>query len=130
MDDSPSSADIVRAYFASFDARDPDAIAAFVTDDFVNEHTSALGAGCVGRDTYRERLDGFLDSMPGLHYEIEQLVEEGDSVAVFYTMTGRWQGEQPFTIRGAQRLRVTDGLIAERTDYWDSTTFLNQVESS
>ena len=27
---------------------DPEAVAAFVTDDFINEHTAALGSGCVG----------------------------------------------------------------------------------
>ncbi len=131
MSDTPSSqAEFVRSYFAAFDSADPDQIAAHVSPDFTNDHTAALGSGCVGRDAYRERLPGFLASMPGLHYEVETLVHQGDAVAVFYTMTGRWQGEHEFEIRGAQHLALRDGLIAERTDYWDSAVFLGQVDEA
>lgn len=129
MTSSSSSPDaIVRSYFAAFDGRDPDAIADHVSDDFVNEHTAALGSGCTGRDAYLERLPGFLASMPGLHYELDHVVADGGSVAVFYTMTGRWQGTAPFTMRGAQCLCVEAGLITSRTDYWDSAAFLAQVD--
>ena len=64
--------EVARSYLASFADRDPDAIAAHVSDDFVNEHTAALGSSCEGRDEYLRRLPGFLDSMPGLRYEIER----------------------------------------------------------
>lgn len=121
-------ADLVRSYLASFDTCDPDHIASHVADEFRNRHTSALGSGCDGKVAYRERLPDFLASMPGLHYEVEQLITEGDQVAAFYTMTARWQGETPFTVRGIQRLHVLDGQIAERTDYWDSAVFLAQVD--
>lgn len=129
MTEGPSSpAEVARAYMAAFDGRDPHTIAGFVADDFVNIHTAALGEGCEGRTTYRTRLESFLASMPDLHYEVDDLVADGDHVAVFYTMTGRWQGEHPFSIRGAQHLVVRDGLIEQRTDYWDSAAFLAQVE--
>jgi len=130
IDSSSSPANLARSYFAAFEGRDPDAIAAHVTDDFVNDHTAALGSGCVGRNEYRSRLPGFLESMPGLRYAIESLIADGDHVAVFYTMTGRFQGDAPFSVRGAQRLRIRDGLIAERTDYWDSAGFLLQVDDA
>ncbi len=130
IDSSSSQAQVARSYFAAFDGRDPDAIAAHVTDDFVNDHTAALGSGCVGREEYRSRLPGFLDSMPGLHYEIDSVVADRDAVAVFYTMTGRFQGKAPFSVRGAQLLRIRDGLVAARTDYWDSAGFLLQVDDA
>ena len=44
-----------------------------VTEDFVNEHTAALGAGSVGRDEYAARVPAFLVSMPGLRYEVEAI---------------------------------------------------------
>ncbi len=127
-DSSSSPTDVVRSYFAAFDGRDADSIAAHVTEDFVNEHTAALGSGCVGRDEYRQRLPGFLDSMPDLHYELESVLADDADVAVFYTMTGRFQGEAPFSVRGAQRVEVREGLVAKRTDYWDSAAFLIQVD--
>ena len=131
MTDVASNPSVVaRAYLAAFDERDPETIAGFVSDGFVNEHTAALGRGCVGRASYLERLPGFLSDMQDLHYEIERMVVEGADVAVFYTMSGRFRGDRPFEIRGMQRLRVEDGLIAERTDYWDSAAFLVQVDDA
>ncbi len=122
---------VVRAYLASFAGRDPDVIASFVAPDFVNEHSAGLGSGCRGRDVYRERLEGFLHDMQGLTYSIEHLVHDvtRSEVAAFYTMSARWQGNAPFSIQGAQRLVIANGLITHRTDYWDSALFLAQVDT-
>lgn len=125
---SSTTAAAARAYVEAFADADPDTIAALVSDDFVNEHTAALGTGCVGRAAYRERLPDFLASMPGLRYRVDDLVVDGHRAAVFYTMTGRWEGT-PFEVRGAQRLEVRDGLIASRLDHWDSAVFLRQVDA-
>ncbi|MDE0701931.1 MAG: nuclear transport factor 2 family protein [Acidimicrobiaceae bacterium] len=118
---------IARSYLESFASGSADTIAAHVSPDFVNEHTSALGAGCIGRDVYRQRLVGFLADMVDLRYEIENLIVEGSEVAAFYTMTANWQDEHPISVRGVQRLVVGDGLITHRTDYWDSAVFLTQT---
>lgn len=124
-------AEIVGSYLASFDSREPERIAAHVSSDFRNRHTTALGgSGCDGRSAYLERLPGFLSSMVDLHYDAELIVADGPDVAAFYTMTGRWLGESPFSLRGVQRLRVEDGEITERTDYWDSAGFLAQVDAA
>jgi hypothetical protein len=132
MNATPPIDTVVRSYFESFALADPDKIASFVSIDFMNEHTSALGSNCVGRDEYRARLPGFLQDMSGLRYEIENLVidHEAGHAAAFYTMSARWQGEMPFSVRGAQRLVVVEGLITHRTDYWDSAVFLTQADES
>ncbi len=130
MSDAASSPrQVATSYLASFDSRDPEVIAAHVSDDFANRHTASLGSSCDGRDAYLERLPGFLASMPGLHFEVEQLVVDGPNVAAFYTMSGLWQGDAEFSVRGIQHLRVQDGLIPHRTDYWDSAVFLAQVDA-
>ncbi len=118
---------IARSYLEAFAIGSAEAIADHVSADFVNEHTSALGAGCVGQDAYRQALVGFLNDMVDLRYEIEHLIVEGPEVAAFYTLTARWQGEHPISVRGVQRLVVADGLITHRTDYWDSAVFLTQT---
>jgi ketosteroid isomerase-like protein len=113
-------------YIAALNLADPDAIAGCVTVDFVNEHTSAVGHSLTGRAAYRERLPQFLSEMEGLHYEVEDIIAEGDRCALAYTMTATWCGH-PFSIRGVFRMRVSDGLIAHRVDYWDSLDFLRQT---
>ncbi len=119
-------ADICRRYLESFATGDPDVVASFVSEDFINEHTSALGSGCQGKDEYRRRLPGFIASMPGLSYEVESQIAEGDQVANAYTLRAR-VNEREIAVRGMMRITVRDGLITDRTDYWDSKSFLQQA---
>jgi steroid delta-isomerase-like uncharacterized protein len=121
-----TAAAVARGYVESFASGDPDAIAAHVADDFVNEHTAALGSGCVGRDEYRGRLPGFLATFDGLRYEVEDVVADGDRTAVAYTMHATHDGH-PISIRGVMRIEVRDGKVARRVDYWDALTFLRQT---
>ncbi len=117
----------VERYLDALNAHDADAVAAAVTDDFVNEHTSALGSTVVGRAAYRSRLDGFLARFAELRYEIDDdPIVNGDRAAVPYTMTCRHDGH-PVRIRGMFRFRVADGLVAHRVDYWDGQEFARQV---
>ncbi|CAN5389082.1 hypothetical protein BH23ACT3_BH23ACT3_21860 [soil metagenome] len=120
------AAEVAASYLAAFATGDPDEVARHVAADFVNEHTAALGSGCVGRDEYRRRLPGFLASFPGLAYEVEQLIADGDRVVASYRMTAR-PAEGPVNIRGVMVIEVADGLMVRRTDYWDSLTYLRQT---
>ena len=62
--------------------RDAEAVVDNVTDDFTNEH-AVKSSGCTGR-TIRG-VPRFLLSMPGLYYDVEDVVADGDRV-VAYTM--------------------------------------------
>jgi ketosteroid isomerase-like protein len=115
-----------RAYIDALNGGDPDAIAGHVTEDFVNEHTSAVGHSLQGRAAYRERLPQFLGEMEGLHYDIEDVIVDGDRCALAYRMSATWCGH-PFSIRGVFRITVREGLVAHRVDYWDSLDFLRQT---
>jgi ketosteroid isomerase-like protein len=118
--------DTVRSYLAAFAGGDPDVIAAHVAPGFVNEHASALGVRSEGVDAYRSRLPAFLASLPGLRYDVESVIADGDRVAVEYRLTATCDG-RPIDVRGAMVLDVADGLISRRTDYWDSLTYLRQT---
>jgi ketosteroid isomerase-like protein len=117
----------VERYLAALNAHDADAVAAAVTTDFVNEHTSARGVSVTGRAPYRERLDGFLATFTELRYEVEDRIVDGDRAAVPYTLTARVDG-RPVRIRGMFRFTVRDGLVAHRVDYWDGEDFRRQTE--
>ena len=114
------------AYLGAFTTGDPDQIVRWVTDDFVNDHTSAMGESFSGKEQYRERLPRFLDNMPGLFYDIEHTITEGDRVAIAYVLRSRPRGRF-IALRGAMHFEVRDGLIAKRTDYWDALTFRQQA---
>lgn len=120
----------VVAYVAALNARDPDRIAGCVAENFVNEHTSAMGHGLVGHAAYRARLPSFLADFADLRYELEQLIVDGERAAAPYRMSFRLlsAGGRPVTVRGVFVFRVDDaGAIAHRTDYWDSGEFWRQL---
>ena len=116
---------------AAFATGDADLIAAHVTEDFVNDHASALGRGCVGRDEYRRRLPIFLESMPGLRYEVGQPIVDGDRVAIAYelhAMGHHLDGHDvPVHIRGVMLLTFVGHFIGSRLDVWDALTYLRQL---
>jgi steroid delta-isomerase-like uncharacterized protein len=118
--------DRCTTYLAAFATGNADAVVANVTDDFINEHTAALGSGCTGRDEYARRVPGFLASMPGLRYEVEDVVADGDRVVAAYTLHTH-MNDRDVAVRGVMRFVVRDGLIAHRIDYWDSLVFKQQA---
>lgn len=126
-----SPVDVVRRYLAAFGSGDPDAVAACVTDDFVNEHLSELGSGCEGRDEYRRRLPGFLSTFAGARYSIVDIgaldrTDAVDAVVARYRFEATYEGT-PIDIPGVMWFEVRDGRVARRTDLWDSLTFLRQT---
>ena len=118
--------EVCLGYLASFGTGVPERVVAWVTDDFVNEHTAALGSGCAGRTEYAARVPGFLTSMPGLHYEVEEVLADGNRVAVAYILRTT-VNDRPISVRGVMRFRVEGNLVAHRTDYWDSLVFKQQA---
>ncbi|WP_433359359.1 ester cyclase [Streptosporangium sp. CA-115845] len=122
----------VARYVEALNAHDADAVAACVSEDFVNEHTSALGRSVTGRHGYRANLTGFLADFVDLRYEVEDLLVEGDRASLAYRMSFRLAsaGGRPVVVRGVFRFRVdADGLIAHRTDYWDSGEVRRQLDT-
>lgn len=117
---------VVEQYLQALSSADVEATVALVSDDFHNEHTSALGSTSHGSDEYRDRLPGFLAQFAGLQYEIVRSVAEGDDVVVRYRLTANFEGH-PIDIPGVMWFRLRDGRVAHRTDVWDSLTFLRQT---
>lgn len=122
--------EVCLGYLAAFATGDPEAVAAHVTDDFVNEHLAALGSGCVGIDEYRRRLPGFMASMPGLRYDVadpqRDVIAQDDRVCIGYVLHAVVQGV-PVRVPGVMRFDLRDGRIARRVDCWDSLVFQRQV---
>lgn len=134
MDTHPDSrlpAAVALSYLGSFATGDPETIASHVGVDFINDHASALGSPCRGRQEYLRRLPAFLASLPGLHYDADQPIVDGPRVAAPYTLhasgVSKDQHPVPITIRGVMLLRIEHGLITERLDVWDALTYLRQV---
>lgn len=96
----------------------PASVAAMVHPDFVGH----LGNGEVRTfESLQRDVIEFQRALGGLREEIEDMIAEGDRVAVRYTMyaahTGVFQGRKPtgapIKISGIEIFRIRDGKIAE-----------------
>jgi ketosteroid isomerase-like protein len=132
-DDEATPVTIAARYLAALSSGDVEAVLACVAEDFVNEHTSALGSSSQGRQVYRQRLPGFLAQFDGLHYALVDTICEPDPghpadgrVAARYRLMASVDGH-PIDIPGVMLITVRDGEIVRRTDVWDSLTFLRQT---
>ena len=72
--------DVVRRFFEAFSRHDVEGAAALVTEDVVN-HRSTLN----GREGVREELAYWYAAFPDAAVTVEDLVAEGDQVAVRIT---------------------------------------------
>ena len=86
----------------------------------------ALNATARKRVTDNPMIAGFLAQFAALQYEVIELFAEGDRVAARYRLTANFDGH-PLDIPGVMLFELRDGLIARRTDVWDSLTFLRQT---
>jgi steroid delta-isomerase-like uncharacterized protein len=131
--DMGTASGVVQEYLGAFVRGDPDEISGFVATDFHNEHLSSIASGCVGREEYRRRLPGFLADFAGRSYSVQAVVEQdtGSSidVVVRYNFRATFEGSA-IDIPGVMWFAVEDGLIARRTDVWDSGTFFAQTAAT
>ena len=126
METTRDPIEVATSYLESFAKRDPDLIASHVSENFKNIHTSALGDPCEGRSSYRDRLPGFLEKFKDLTYECEEMIAHDERVFVSYLMKADVDGSK-ISIHGVFNLKIINGFIESRIDYFDSLTFLKQI---
>lgn len=126
---------IVRAFVAAINAQDWTQLDALVAADF-QRHSDAAGDPPVRS---RAELVAFLQdeakTFPDAHETIDDLIAEGDRVAVRHTFRGTQEGPLgPFPPTGRTMeatylaiYRIEAGCIAEAWAEWDSQSGLKQL---
>ena len=113
-------------------AADAAAVADLVTADYV-EHDPLPGQG-TGRDGAVDRFSMIVAGLSA-HFTIDDVIAEGDKVAVRWTNSGTHSGEfagipatgRTFTIGGIDIYRVRDGLLCEHWHQLDQLSMLGQL---
>jgi steroid delta-isomerase-like uncharacterized protein len=130
-----SRKDVVRRFIDELINRhDLDLIDELCAPDHALYHP-ALPEPVHGADRLRIALTSFFESFPDLHFTIRDLVEEGDRVAMRFsiagTNTGPFGGSPPthgtIASSGIVIYRVVDGRIAEGRIQEDILRMLNQL---
>ncbi len=104
-----------------------------VREDYV-DHTQAPGWP-TDREGLRQQVAYFRSAFPDIHVTLEELIAEGDTVAVRQTMRGTHRGEffgipptgRPVTLAGIHLWRVADGQLVEHRANNDDLGLLQQL---
>lgn len=128
--------ELIREYYAAWDAGDADAIATFFADDFSTTYTDWTGEEVrVAPVDVRDWIAGWLDSMAEMTHQIHELVAEDDQVVANVTYRavhdGAIHGIEPtgktVAVEEYLRFRVENGTIVELDWLSDNLALLRQL---
>ena len=131
--ESDESAAAVRRWFQAINERDMAAERAARTDDFV-AHVPGMPLS-LGGDEWETFIGIFLGGFPDMELVVEDVVAQGDRVAVRWTFYGTHEGEffgspptgERVTMSAIEINRLVDGKIAEHWVELDQLGMLQQV---
>jgi glyoxylase-like metal-dependent hydrolase (beta-lactamase superfamily II)/predicted ester cyclase len=126
---------VMTAYFDALTRHDLDAIAAAWAPD---GHCHVAGqADASGPDGVRAYWAELFGAVPDLRFTVDELIAEGDQVAVKWSATGTfagpgsYQGIEPtyahLDLEGLDLFRLRDGQIVREDAYTDGSTFARQI---
>jgi steroid delta-isomerase-like uncharacterized protein len=132
MDASPST--LVRTLFERLNEHDLDGMRPFAAEDEFQD--LPMVGHLEGRDAVFEHFAAVLAALPDIHFEIEQILGEGETVFVAWRLTGTFTGApfygvaatgRPIDVRGMDRFTVRDGKVASVFAAYDSMDFAIQA---
>lgn len=123
---------IAEAYFDAFNTGDAEALDALLAPDYA--HQGALVTP-QDREIHIERMQTNRTAFPDGHYELQDIIANGDLVAIRHVFSGTLQGPyagvepagQPVAVRGVHIHRISCGQIAETWNSGDGLGLLRQI---
>ena len=125
---------VVRQMFDAWNAHEPDRWLKLLDEKYVSE-SDTIPATVSGREAARQFMMVYLKAFPDLHFEIPQILAEGDFVVSRWTATGTHRGElmgiAPTNRRtrtnGCSVIQIKNGKAAHDWIYWDTGHLLRQL---
>ena len=124
---------LVRRWVELWNTGDLDAIGAFVTPAYIRHDPNSPEVR--GPEAEQQLVAMYRAAFPDLHFTIEHLVAEGDTVVAHVTVRGTHRGElfgipptdTQVTLEAMERYRLADGKIAEQWVVLDALGLLQQL---
>ena len=124
---------VVRRWNELWNTHNVAAVGEMVTSDYVRHDPNAPEVR--GPEAEKQLVTMYLTAFPDLHFTIEDLVAEGDTVVARLTAHGTHQGEllgmppsnTRVTIMAVEIYRLADGKIAEQWVVSDTLGMLQQL---
>jgi steroid delta-isomerase-like uncharacterized protein len=88
-----------------------------------------------GREGFRRQWRQWQAAFPDIHFEIEEIIAEGDTVVARWTLTGTHQGEflgigptgRTIRVGGISLDHLKDGVLVSGFDGWDNLGLRQQL---
>lgn len=124
---------IRRIYESIFGGGQLGLIDSLISADFV-DHSPARGMAGT-RDGFRQTVQAFHTAFPDFHVVVDQIIGEGESIAVRVTMSGTHRGtfmgiaptNRAVSFRGMNFVRVRNGKLSERWGISDLAGLMGQL---
>ena len=125
---------IVRRFWGVWEEGNIDLVDELLAPDYIN-HTPATPDQPTGPEGVKGVVAMFRSGMPDLRVVIEDMIAEGDKVAVRYTLEGTHEGElfgvpptgQRLSIKSISVERVSAGKVREHWRVTDSLDMMQQL---
>lgn len=129
---------IIRHFYTeAFEKGNLDVLDELLTDDFVAHAPAEPGHDAETQDASRlkEEIARNRAAFPDLSFTIQEMIAEGDKVAIRWTAEGTHKGKlmdmpptgKEITLNGMNFLHLRDGKIAEDWVIWDSMGMMQQL---
>ena len=125
---------IVRRFWGVWEEGNIDLVDELLAPDYIN-HTPASPDQPTGPEGVKGVVAMFRSAIPDLRVVVEDMIAEGDKVAVRYTLEGTHEGElfgvpptgQRLSIKSISVERVSDGKIREHWRITDGLDMMQQL---
>jgi predicted ester cyclase len=89
----------------------------------------------VGRESFRLQWRKWREAFPDIHFAVEEIVAEGNTVVTRWYLTGTHKGEylgqaathNKVAVYGVSIDRIENGVVVSGFDAWDSLGFREQI---
>lgn len=131
---SSERASLVRRFLVdAYSEGNLDLLDAIVAEDYVDRN--APPGTAPGRDGVRNLMAYFRGAFPDFHFSIEETIEEGDKIAVRYTVSGTHLGElfgipptgKTVSVGGISIYRVAGDRLQEAWVQYDALGLMQQL---
>lgn len=125
---------LAREAFDAWNAHDPERLAKLIDEKYIGE-SDTLPGPISGVPGMREFMKIYITAFPDLHFDLDQMLAEGEFVATRWTATGTHGGDL-MGIPPTNRRAVTHGCTVGQFKngksvhdwiYWDTANLLRQL---
>jgi steroid delta-isomerase-like uncharacterized protein len=110
----------------------------YVLDAPIKSDGSSQSRGLTqGREQLKQRVISFRTAFPDIHFTMDEVIGEQDTVVVRYTYRGTHQGKfagaepsnRPISINGILIAHMVNGKIREALSVFDSAELMKQISN-